>query len=290
VGKVVTVMNMKGGVGKTTLAINLSGMIAYHRFARYPEIKKILVIDYDPQFNLSQSFLPPKSYFELEEKRKTTLAILTDDDTELNPYELQVPGNHTPPTVSKIRTVIDTFNDGGRLDIIPSTLDLMYLALGQTNHQVKPMEERFGKFIDECKEQYDLVIVDCHPAGSIFTKTSLRNSDIVLIPVVPDQRYSVRGIGLMLNFIQAKNHGSKGPTPYILFNRTSRIGVSTAETAIRANASYGGYCLTNTLKKYGAFAEPEGGKGFVWKSSKPYSQEAKRNLTAVTIEFLDKLK
>jgi chromosome partitioning protein len=289
-GKVITVMNMKGGVGKTTLAINLSGVIAYRRWAAFPTIKKVLMIDYDPQFNLSQTFLPPKDYFDIEEARKTTLAILTDDDAELNPYELQVPGNHNPPSVTKLRSNIAEFSDGGRIDIIPSTLDLMYLALGQTSHQIKPIEERFAKFVSECREHYDLILIDCHPAGSLFTKTSLRNSDVVLIPVIPDQRYSVRGIGLMLNFIEAKNHGNKGPRPLIIFNRTSRIGISAAEATIRANQSYGKYCMKNTLKKYGAFAEPEGGKGFVWASSKPYSQEALRNLQSVAYEFMDTIK
>ena len=287
-GKVVTVMNMKGGVGKTTVAMHIAGMLGNFTFNDHENVKKILMIDYDPQFNLSQAYLTAKLYFGLEQSRKTTLAILSDDDTALNPYELQVSGNHTPPKVADIRTNISSYSDGTRLDIVPSTLDLMYLALGQTTNQLKPMEERFEKFIDECREYYDLVIIDCHPAGSIFTKTSLRNSDFVLIPVVPN-RYAVRGIGLMLKFINAKNHGGKGPTPFILFNRTPRVGTLPFETSIRANTDYGTYCLAHSLKYFSAFEEPEGGNGFVWKSKKPYSREALRNLTAVTGEFLKKI-
>lgn len=287
-GKVVTVMNMKGGVGKTTVAMHVAGAMARYRHAGLEGIKRVLMIDYDPQFNLSQAHLPSKLYFDLEAQRKTTLAILVDDDADLDPYEIQVPGNHVPPSVKALRSEIINFSDGGCLHIIPSTLDLMYLALGQTTHQLKPIEERFAKFIKECRETYDLVVIDCHPAGSIFTKTSLRSSDAVLMPVVPE-KFAARGIGLMLKFIQAKKQGGHSPVPHILFNRTARGGPSNIETAIRANPTYSQYCLTSTLKLFGAFAEPEEGKGFVWSSTKPYSTQARRNILNVTSEFVKKI-
>lgn len=287
-GKVVTVMNMKGGVGKTTVAMHVAGAMARFRHNGLEGTKRILMIDYDPQFNLSQAHLSSTVYFDLESQRKTTLAILVDDDSDLDPYEIQVPGNHNPPSVKALRSEIINFGDGGCLHIVPSTLDLMYLALGQSTHQLKPLEERFAKFILECRNEYDLVIIDCHPAGSIFTKTSLRNSDAVLIPVVPE-KFAARGIGLMLKFIQAKKQGTVGPEPHILFNRTSRGGPSSIETAIRTNAAYGKYCLAGTMKKFGAFAEPEEGKGFVWFSKKPYSAEARRNAINITAEFVKKI-
>jgi chromosome partitioning protein len=287
-GKVVTVMNMKGGVGKTTVAMHVAGTIA--RIAKHSlkSERRVLMIDYDPQFNLSQAHLPSKNYFELERQRKTVLSVLVDDDTDLNPYEIQVPGNHTPPSVKNIRVELTNFRDGGCLHLVPSTLDLMYVALGQTAQQLKPIEERFAKFIAECREIYDLIVIDCHPAGSIFTKTSLKNSDAVLIPVVPE-KFAARGIGLMLRFIDSKKDGLVGPTPYILFNRTSRNGVSSLETSIRTNKLYAEYCLNHTLKLYKAFAEPEEGKGFVWKSTKPYSTEAWKNIVLVSTEFAKKI-
>jgi chromosome partitioning protein len=200
-GTVITIMNMKGGVGKTTVAAHLAGVSCRVLLGGKP--RKVLVIDYDPQFNLSQAFLQPKVFFELEKARKTILSVLLDDDVNLNPYQLQVPGNHSPPKVGDLVHRIFTFS-GAHLDLLPSTLNLMYVALGQTNGNTAPMEERFEKFIAECRTLYDVIYIDCHPAGSLFTKTSLRNSDHVVIPVVP-QRYAVRGIGLMMNFIGAKN-------------------------------------------------------------------------------------
>ena len=161
----------------------------------------------------------------------------------------------------------------------------MYVALGQANGNTAPMEERFEKFIDECRTLYDLIYIDCHPAGSLFTKTSLRNSDHVVIPVVP-QRYAVRGIGLMMKFISSKSPGMKSPVPHILFNATSRVTISPQEVEIRGDKDFSGYCMQNTLKKYKAFSEPEGGKGFTWSSNRGYSTEALANLINVGVELM----
>lgn len=286
-GKVLTVMNMKGGVGKTTVSAHVAAAAVAYKLGKDTP-RKVLLIDYDPQFNLSQVFIPSKQYFQLESERKTTLAILLDDDADLNPYTLQVPGNESPPSVKQLATRVLAYKNGSTLDIVPSTLDLMYVALGQADTQLKPIENRFQKFISECKGLYDLVIIDCHPAGSLFTKTSLRNSDDVLIPVMP-QRYAVRGIGLMMNFIASKKQGATGPKPHILFNAVARVGISKEETQIRGNSAFAGYCLSNTLKRYSAFEEPEDGKGFVWHSKKPYSTEASRNIMTVTRELLNKI-
>lgn len=285
-GTVVTIMNMKGGVGKTTVAMHLGGLIARYKVGG--KRRRVLLLDYDPQFNLSQAFIPANKYFDLEKKRKTTLAILQDDETDLDPFQLQVSGNEIPPKVVNLTHKVYSFVDGRQLDLIPSTLDLMYIALGQSLKRTKPMEERFAKFVAECRNKYDLIFIDCHPAGSLFTKTSLRNSDHVIIPVVP-QRYAVRGIGLMMRFIESKSLGTDAPTPHILFNLADRIGISKEERAIRSTKKFAQLCMTTTLKRYGAFTEPLDGKGFVWSSRKPWSTRAFQNLCAVAEEFVERI-
>jgi chromosome partitioning protein len=277
-------MNMKGGVGKTTVTVNLAGILTRYVIGGKPALN-VLMIDYDPQFNLSQAYLESSKYFALEKARKTTLAVLMDDATVLNPYQIQVPGNHKPPSVSSLTTSIyRQAGSRGRLDIVPSTLNLMYVALGQATTKTDPIEERFAKFIEEARAAYDLVLIDCHPAGSLFTKTSLTNSDHVLIPVMP-QKYAVRGIGLMMEFIKAKKVGTSGPEPIILFNATSRKGVEAEESSIRSNPKYAAYCLPSTLKYFKAFGDAEEGRHFVWQSTKPYSTTAFNNLMSVARDF-----
>ena len=92
-----------------------------------------------------------------------------------------------------------------------------------------------------------------------------------------------------MTFIEARSQSGNTPTPYILFNRTDRVGVSQIENSIRADPKYGKFCLSNTLKNYKAFGDPEEGKGFVWESTKPYSGEALKNLFSVATEFAKKI-
>lgn len=285
--KVVTVMNMKGGVGKTTASMHIASCAAAVEFGSN-EPRRVLLIDYDPQFNLSQALLPAKSYYAIEADKKTILSVLIEDDSELNPYHLQVPGNESPPSVKTLAAPILSYKKSGSLHLVPSTLDLMYVALGQSNVSSKPIESRFEKFITECRSLYDLIIIDCHPAGSLFTKTSLRNSDYVLIPVA-SQRYAVRGIGLMKTFIEAKKQGSASPQPIILFNLASRTGISPEEAQIRADPKYTKLCMNYSMKKYKAFSDLDGGKGFVWTNKNPYNKEAWSNLYYVTREFLQRI-
>jgi chromosome partitioning protein len=286
-GAVVTVMNMKGGVGKTTLAANIGGMLSVYEFGG--RRRSVLLLDYDPQFNLSQMWLSTATYVGLENAQKTTLAILIDDPLALNPYHLQVPDNATPPKVDAIaHEVYPTSKWRERLSIVASTLDLMYVALADPDQKTATMEERFAKFIAECRQKYDVTIVDCHPAGSLFTKTALRNSEHVIIPVV-GERFSLRGVGLMMRFIEDKALDAKRPLPHIVFNRMPRVGISHEERTIRANTSYSGKCLTETLRLFKAFADPTEGSGFVWHSHKPHSNRAFRNLAAVTREIVSRL-
>lgn len=278
-------MNMKGGVGKTTVTLHLAGILS-----KYPlgtKSLRVLAVDYDPQFNLSQSLMPPESYFKWEGAGKTTLSILVEDETKLDPFTLQIPGKSNPPTCDEIIYNVHK-SPSGILDLIPSTLDLMYVALGEANVQTKPIEERFRKFIEDAKSKYDLVLIDCHPAGSVFTQTSLKNSDHVIIPVMP-QRYAVRGVGLMMEFINAKAIGGKSPTPHILFNNVPRDGYSAEVSEIRRQPALADLCLKKTLKRYKAYTEAEGGHGFVWHSSKPYSTEAFSSLVEVCKEVRERL-
>lgn len=285
-GTVVTVMNMKGGVGKTTVAAHLAA--AFGRRRINDKWHKVLLMDYDPQFNASQAFISPSVYFELEKERKTSLSVLVEDEENLDPYKLQVPGNETPPNLDDVVHKLYSGTHDNCLDIVPSTLDLMYIALGEFERRTKPMEERFTKFIDECRSKYDLIFIDCHPAGSIFTKTSLSNSDHVIIPVL-DQSYAVRGIGLMMKFIAAKKKGTKGPTPHILFNMTIQGVTSETEEYIRAQSEFHDICMDNTLHKFKAFADPAGGRGFAWNSGKPWSDTAWHNVYQIALEFIKRI-
>ena len=280
---VVTVMNMKGGVGKTTVCLNLGGIIAMYKING--QYKRVLLIDYDPQFNLSQAMLDSSRYFKLEKKGKSSLRILQDAVKDIDPYSIQIPDSSEPPPLSSVVEPLTSSKSPHTLDLVPSTLDLMYVALGSTTHDVAIIEKRWTKFIEQCKRSYDAIIIDCHPAGSILTRTALASSDHVLIPVVP-QAFAARGIALMRRFIDASTTPKKRPQTHILFNMIPRTGPAPlVVNKIRKDKSLRKLCLKHALNKYSAFAEPTGGKGFVWMSRKPYSTQAFFNLAAVEGEF-----
>ena len=205
------------------------------------------------------------------------------------PYSIQIPDSSTPPDPSSVTAPIIPSSSGTVLDIVPSTLDLMYVALGSATGDVSIIETRWQMFIEQCRNLYDLIIIDCHPAGSILTRTALANSDHVLIPVVP-QAFAARGIALMRRFVSASTTSEKRPQLHILFNMTPRSGPTPPLVEeIRQDKALGTLCLGRTLNKYSAFAEPSGGQEFVWRSSKPYSTQAFYNVLAVTREFAQRL-
>src|SRR5438270_180609 len=127
-GKVLTIMNMKGGVGKTTIACHLAAM-AGRNYVGHNAVKKVLLIDYDPQFNASQTMMPAADYDVIDNEKKTVLSILMDDPSKIDPFEIYSHEFNKPPKVSDL--IYQCGTSAGSIDMIASSLDLMYVALGQ---------------------------------------------------------------------------------------------------------------------------------------------------------------
>ena len=177
--KVISFVNMKGGVAKTTLTAN----IAWALTTIYK--KNVLMIDVDMQANLSQYFMKPKDYADLINKKGKFENKLTVMDI----YQKKMA---RPSTVKESDTSIEepevnienlkrTIYSGpeSTLDLIPSTLELVYL-----DHT--DAENRLKRFINEIKENYHYILIDCPPTMSFFTKSALIASDAYLIPIKPD--------------------------------------------------------------------------------------------------------
>ena len=286
-GTVLTVMNMKGGVGKTTVACHFAGMAAIEALGR-PKPSRVLLIDYDPQFNASQAFIPSKTYFELERNKRTILSVLMDDPSKIDPFSLKSTGDFPPPDVKDLSHSVLSVGEG-KLDIISSTMDLMYVALGQPNSKSLPIiKDRFAAFIKQARSQYDIVVIDCHPAGSVFTQTALSASDHVLIPVKP-QAYAVRGLGLMRIFVEGRGAQTNKIESHILFNQVGSGARSIEETQIRANRDFAPNCLRNSLRWWRHLTVPTEGRDFVWKRVVRFQPEALANLRAVSTEIMGRI-
>ena len=282
-GQVLTVMNMKGGVGKTTISCHLSAMAAKYGINGNAPLR-VLLIDYDPQFNASQTIIPSKDYQQLERSNKTVLSILMDHPSSIDPFEIYSHDFSKPPRPADI--AFQTSFGPGRLDVVVSTLNLMYVALGQPSRSLTPIKERFAAFIRQAKRVYDLVVIDCHPAGSVFTQTSLQNSDHVLSPV-KDERYSLRGVRLMKAFIDGRGPQRSAINPLIVFNMTN--GVSDTETQIRAHPVFGPLCLPSTINKSDHLVYPNDGGDFMWDRRTSKWITCKDNLLQVFTELFKRI-
>ena len=279
-------MNMKGGVGKTTTSIHLSTMQIGGKVN--PKYKRVLVIDYDPQFNLSQSLLSPDNYKVALENNKTILSVLQDTDTELDLCQLQGPMSMTPPRIDTL--VTNVLSDGGWiLDIIPSTLDLMPLAISSSNVAIDIMSKRFRNMIEQAKSKYDLILIDCHPSGSLFTKTSIICSNHIVVPVTPNP-YAERGISLMKEFIKHLFFGEHKPKLHILLNNiTSSPEDKAFLVKVNLNDRYKKNLFTSKISNSKLFSDTVNGTGFLHLSKKPHCNNIKKEIKSVLNELLNKI-
>jgi chromosome partitioning protein len=165
-GKIIAIANQKGGVGKTTTAINLGASLAALEY-------KTLVVDADPQANSTSGLgMNPK------EVRKSIYDCMIN---QTNVKEVIVPSSFD------------------YLDIIPSHIDLVGAEIEMIN--IKNREERMREALSAVKNEYDFILVDCSPSLGLVTVNALTASDSVIVPVQCEY-FALEGLGKLLNTIK----------------------------------------------------------------------------------------
>ncbi|MCJ7813838.1 MAG: AAA family ATPase, partial [Candidatus Atribacteria bacterium] len=163
--KVLAITNQKGGVGKTTTAVNLSTSMALHK-------RKTLLIDIDPQGNASTGIGL--------DKIKVKKCI----------YDVLI--NQVPAKEIILSTQVKD------LDILPSTIQLAGAEIELVNYISR--ENKLKQAIKSIKNDYDYIIIDCPPSLGLLTLNSLTAADAVIIPIQCEY-YALEGIGQLLNTI-----------------------------------------------------------------------------------------
>lgn len=168
------VINMKGGVGKTTVAVNLGWEAAERGL-------KTLVVDLDPQFNASVYLMGERAYnVDVIENRGLTVFDIFEQHTSMRDPQRPL------PTEKNVVRQVSRHEHGGRLDVIPSQLEF---AESLKNPSEK--SHLLSTFLSQRASDYDLVIVDPPPTDSMATAAAYLATNYVLIPVRPEFLSSV---------------------------------------------------------------------------------------------------
>ena len=163
----ISVINMKGGVGKTTVATLLGRHAASRRSL------KTLAIDLDPQANLSQALLGSHRYRQFLDSRAPSVVEV------FSGYAPPSGGNPSPSPLD-VNDVIQRISTN--LDLIPSRFDFSNYLVNSIGANLQVL----ARLIADNFQDKDLVIIDCAPTESIFTQTAYHASRYVLVPVKPE--------------------------------------------------------------------------------------------------------
>ena len=182
---VVSLINMKGGVGKTTIASQLAHEAAADGL-------QVLAIDLDPQSNLSHSILGLRPYVAHIDKNGPTIIHVLED---------YVPTSRTqgaPRRIDVNEVILKGvgYGSNSRLDLISSRLELSRTLKNPTGK-----ERRLARGIAQVSDRYDLVIIDCAPTESILTDAAYFASRYVIVPVKPEFMATI-GLPLLARSIE----------------------------------------------------------------------------------------
>ena len=172
-GKIISIANQKGGVGKTTTSINLSTILA-------KKGKKVLMIDADPQGNASSG-------------------VGIDKEVEESVYDILINDTEIEKVVKKTEIK--------NLWVCPSNINLAGAEVELVSMMSR--EYRMKEKLDLIKDQYDYIIIDCPPSLGLITLNAFTASNSVLIPVQCEY-YALEGLGQLINTINlVKKHLNK---------------------------------------------------------------------------------
>ena len=172
-GKIISIANQKGGVGKTTTAVNLATIIA-------KKGKNVILIDCDPQGN-------------------ATSGLGIEKNNELSLYDVLI--NEVDIKQTLVDTVVKT------LKLCPANMNLAGAEVELVSMMSR--EHRLKEKLDEIKDEYDFIFIDCPPSLGLVTLNAFTASDSILIPVQCEY-YALEGLGQLINTINlVKKHLNK---------------------------------------------------------------------------------
>ena len=266
---------MKGGVGKTTLAVNVA-----HYLSNISN-KKVALIDIDPQFNATQCLFTAQEYVELLKKDKDT--ILTIFDTEIRPTATAVSGTG----VSKPKEFKDIkLQQQHGIGVLVGSIDLYRV-------EMKAGEGRefiLKRFIKECLQPqgYEFIIIDTPPTPSIWMTSALIASQYYVIPVKPDP-LSMIGIDLLEVVIELKRKNFDLDIKclgvvFTMVERNDSVIFRDAKKSLKSNSRWKDLVFNKHLLKRAFVAKDQLTKPFIYQHE---DYELRKSLKGIVDQIIE---
>ncbi len=266
---------MKGGVGKTTMAVNICDCLA----TRYDS--RVLLVDIDPQFNATQCLMSGNDYIDYLKSEKDT--ILTIFEKDVRAYASSVEGLSTKK--AKRLDEIKACSIKTNFDLIPGNLNLYQIEMASGEGR----ENRLSKYLKGVSKQYDFVIIDTPPTPSIWMTSALIASDFYLIPVKPEP-LSFTGIDLLQGIIDGKRENLDLKIKclgiiYTMVEEDSIVFRQAKETL--SSGRWKDYQYKKFIQKRTVIAREQTNGGFILSLDK---DECKVALVGIVKEMLNRIK
>ncbi|MEN8075341.1 AAA family ATPase [Clostridioides difficile] len=175
--KIISIINLKGGVGKTTTTVGLAQVLSVEFN------KRVLVIDLDAQTNATTMLIGEEKWAEVN-KEKQTIAQLF--------YEGVYPRSEKIFDINKaILKGVSNINEVKLVDVLPSSLELIDIQEEVIKtprgvfSTVRPVD-LLGRQLDKIKDKYEYILIDCPPNLGVITRNGLKISEVYIIPTIPD--------------------------------------------------------------------------------------------------------
>jgi chromosome partitioning protein len=276
--RVVSVLNMKGGVGKTT--------ISAHLFRHMLTINKsVLLIDFDPQFNLTQTLMTQRDYKKFRDEHKTIFSVM--EPPSASSLFSVTKNMGPPPLATEIEKQLKWWvkDKTTALGLIAGDFRMTKYTLVDNPKILQPAQKRFLEFIEEAKDSYDLICIDCNPSSSFMTLCALMASTHLLIPVRPD-RYSILGLEMLDEFVTGVPAIVSKPKQIVLINSGPGNSIDAKfESTLRANSKFGPVTLPTAFRFSSLLGAKEGKVGSATDKKVPYVNTLKANFDQIISEL-----
>lgn len=234
---VLSVMNLKGGVGKTTIAAQVFGAWQAALGGR------LLLVDLDPQYNLTQTFFDMETADRSAARDQSVISLF--EKSQLHAVDARSPAESwnrltpepfpAPAAEDIVHPLLGDEGPGGVMDLISGQFEISKYAFATDSAALASINTNFQRTVDHLRSDYDLIVFDTNPNATFLTRCVLEASDRVIAPMHPDM-YSLRGVKLLNQVLNEHIRPDDRPALSVLFNKVARNEQSTFEADARNGA------------------------------------------------------